>query len=116
MSDQGTAQNGNGNYQEAPASWNTKYLDPSGFECQITLREMTGVNLLKKASAAIQALVDAGCSPVTYNHNSKPKEEAEIHVCEFHNAEMKRYEKDGRSWYSHKLGDGTYCKGKAVSK
>ena len=24
-------------FEEAPASWNTRYLDPSGFECQLTL-------------------------------------------------------------------------------
>ena len=24
-------------FNEAPASWNTRYLDPSGFECQMPL-------------------------------------------------------------------------------
>jgi len=25
---------------------------------------------------------------------------------------MRRREKDGKVWYSHKLADGSYCKGK----
>ena len=32
------------------------------------------------------------------------------HYCEEHQAEFKRYEKDGRVWYSHKTADGKWCK------
>jgi hypothetical protein len=31
--------------------------------------------------------------------------------CEIHLLTMDRYEKDGRSWFSHKV-DGNWCKGK----
>jgi hypothetical protein len=101
------------NFQEAPASWNTRYIDPSGFECQLTLRSASGADLLKKAGAALSALVDAGCTPTVNNQpNGRPHEQPAMTVCEFHNAEMKRHEKDGQVWYSHKLADGSYCKGK----
>ena len=101
------------NFQEAPASWNTHYIDPSGFECQLTLRSASGADLLKKAGAALGALVVAGCTPAVINHTKgNSHEQPTMVVCELHNAEMKKHEKDGQVWYSHKLADGTYCKGK----
>ena len=40
------------------------------------------------------------------------KEAAGLPVfCSIHNEPMERREKDGQSWYSHKLPDGTWCKG-----
>ena len=38
---------------EAPASWNTRYITPDGFVCQITLRGENGKDLLEKANAAL---------------------------------------------------------------
>ena len=46
-------------WSEAPASWNTLYLDPNGFVCQLTLRADTGQELLPKASAALAKLLRA---------------------------------------------------------
>lgn len=97
-------------YTESPASWNTRYIDASGFECQLTLRAESGAELLKRASAALLALVNSGCVPVANNHNGN-NHNSDLKVCELHNAEMKRHEKDGAVWYSHKLADGSYCKG-----
>lgn len=34
-------------------------------------------------------------------------------MCTIHNEPMQRREKDGASWYSHKLPDGTWCRGAA---
>ena len=45
---------------EAPASWNTKYVTPDGFVCQLTLRGETGKDLLEKANAALTWLKDNG--------------------------------------------------------
>ena len=50
-------------YLEAPASWNTRYLNPEGFVCQITLRAESGRDLLEKANVAIAYLVETGCTP-----------------------------------------------------
>jgi len=32
-------------------------------------------------------------------------------LCSLHNVEMQQRGKDGQTWYSHKLSDGTWCKG-----
>lgn len=108
-------------FEEAPASWNTRYLDPSGFECQLTLRAATGSDLLKKAAGAMKALVDAGCTPAATkptNGNGKPQEAPRMPDgtpdptwCPIHAVAMKRHEKDGQVWYSHKDGE-LYCRGK----
>jgi hypothetical protein len=38
------------------------------------------------------------------------KAEPPAHFCQEHQAEYKRFEKDGRIWYSHKALDGKWCK------
>jgi hypothetical protein len=114
-------------FPEAPASWNTKYVDPNGFECQITLRGETGSDLLEKAANAINYLLKNGCTPFVYYRNgfrlveSKStegkKDEAQSDGtdnpawCPIHECEMKRWDKNGRVWYSHKA-DGEWCSGK----
>ena len=32
-------------------------------------------------------------------------------VCSIHGVKMNRHEKDGAAWYSHRLADGSWCKG-----
>jgi hypothetical protein len=126
--------NGNNNqspksndFPEAPASWNTRYIDSNGFECQITLRGETGSELLEKAALAINYLLQNGCIPYTYYRNgsrqvdSKTDESKKEDVtsngkdnlawCPIHQCEMKRWDKNGRVWYSHKV-DGGWCSGK----
>jgi hypothetical protein len=130
--------NGNNNqspksndFPEAPASWNTRYVDSNGFECQITLRGETGSELLEKAASAINYLLKNGCIPyVFYRNGSRPienksgesrKEEGKENGkdngkdnpawCPIHQCEMKRWDKGGRVWYSHKV-DGEWCNGK----
>jgi hypothetical protein len=114
-------------FPEAPASWNTRYVDSNGFECQITLRGETGSDLLEKAANAINYLLKNGCTPFTYYRNgsrqveNKPdennKEAAKSNDkdnpawCPIHQCEMKRWDKNGRVWYSHKF-DGEWCSGK----
>ena len=124
-------------FDEAPASWNTKYVDPNGFECQITLRGESGSELLEKANNAIAYLLQNGCTPYVYTrYGSRPAEtkpddpkngkdqgngtngtngsngtNSNLSWCPIHQCEMKRWERDGRVWYSHKA-DGEWCKGK----
>jgi hypothetical protein len=38
-------------FTESPVSWNTRYLNPEGFECQFTLRGESGQEVLEKADA-----------------------------------------------------------------
>lgn len=116
-------------FNEAPASWNTRYVDASGFECQLTLRAESGSELLEKASHAIAYLLENGCTPSVFYRggprqpeakeektsngkgNGQSQEDGNPAWCPIHECEMKRWEKDGRVWYSHKA-DGSWCRGK----
>ncbi len=113
---------------EAAASWNTRYVTPDGFVCQLTLRGETGKDLLEKANAALSWLKENGYLPSEINgyrsrsNNAKPENnnqpsngngshgESE-NLCPIHQCEMRRWEKDGRVWFSHKTEDG-WCTGK----
>jgi len=115
-------------FTESPASWNTRYVSPEGFECQITLRGETSQEVLEKATTAIADLLSNGCLPVVSRYSNSSKASASVPEngnnnpnspnggnqnswCLIHQCEMKRWEKDGRSWFSHKHGDG-WCSGK----
>lgn len=103
------------NFTEAPASWNVRY-NLGGYDCQLTLRGDNGAEVLTRSQAALKWLIDNGAQPTTHapaNGNGNGHAETDIKVCELHDAEMKRHEKDGQVWYSHKLASGEYCKGKA---
>jgi hypothetical protein len=128
--------NGTATFTESPASWNTKYLDPRGYECQLTIRAKNETELLEKATKAIEYLLANACTPAVFFRNGtykadsivKEQEKSEVsteennHIehnssstwCPIHQCEMKRWDKDGRVWYSHKV-DGHWCKGKQVS-
>ena len=96
-------------YTEAPASWNTSYVTSDGFVCRITLRGDNGKDLLEKANTAMAFLREHGFRPdqkPTHNNNR------EVQLCPIHQSEMRRYEKDGKSWFSHKTEDGKWCRGK----
>ena len=98
---------------EAPVSWNTKYIDPRGFQCQLTLRGNTGYQLFDKVDAALDRLLESECRPYPDNRPTKQAKPLSVHnptFCYLHDVQMDRYEKDGRSWYSHKHGD-SWCKG-----
>jgi hypothetical protein len=122
-------------FDEAPASWNTRYLDPNGFECQITLRGETGSELLEKATSAVAYLMKNGCIPYSYrsgagrkegssrqtqggtngnlktNPDGKENSNGNSSWCPIHQCEMKKWDKEGCVWYSHKV-DGKWCNGK----
>ena len=76
--------NTNGNqeiqFPEAPASWNTRYVHPLGFECQITLRAERGLDLMEKVEAATAFLLKNGCEPYLYRLSGSRKELEEEHA------------------------------------
>jgi len=96
-------------FLEAPASWNVRYATTSGFVCMLTLCSETGLELLEKADAALSFLLEKGYSPCDNNNHHNGKE---TKLCPIHNCEMKRREKDGKTWFSHRLEDGGWCRGK----
>jgi len=102
-------------FSEAPASWNTLYLSPEGFRCQLTLRGDSGKEIIEKAQAALAHLQSQGCQPqpshTTLKASNGNGHAKDVRLCPIHQAEMRRWEKDGKVWFSHKLDDG-WCKGK----
>jgi len=100
-------------FTESPASWNTRYVTPQGFVCQITIRGENGKDLLEKADSALNYLSTQGYRPDTYQRrNGKSNGKGQGKQCPIHHCQMKRYEKEGKTWYSHKLEDGSWCYGK----
>jgi len=103
-------------YMESPASWNTRYVTPEGFTCQITIRGENGKDLLDKAGVALSYLLEHGYKPEENRH--QPRKAATKSAassgkwCALHDCELKRFEKDGRVWFSHKTDDGSWCRGK----
>jgi len=116
---------------ESPASWNTRYQTPEGFICQITLRGENGKDLLEKANIALKWLLENGflpCDFVPYrpkNNNQNPNTpltseanppetptNGNAHICPIHDVEMRKWEKNGKVWFSHKV-DGGWCTGKS---
>jgi hypothetical protein len=98
-------------FPKAPASWNTKFVDPNGFECQITLRGESGSELLEKAANAIHYLIEKVCTPYVYYRNTTrqvetmPDKDKKDEVqnnntdnpawCPIHQCEMKSWDKGG---------------------
>jgi len=119
-------------YTEAPASFCVKLLSPAGFDCMLTLRGMTGAELLPKAEALLAWANEHGYTPTPSNGRNgnghaattgTPNAEApadvqtddqgkRYRVCEVHQARMHEKAGKGGTWYSHQLADGTWCKGK----
>ena len=127
VSEQGVA------FMEAPASWNTRYISKAGFECQLTLRHADPTALLKLANEIMGKMAEAGVVPVVGNGYARkaasPSDGAAAvpapaaangngsahgpEWCAVHQAEMKLHTRNGQSWYSHKMPDGTWCRGTA---
>ena len=99
-------------FTDAPASWNTRYVTQNGYVCQITIRGENGKDLLEKADIALNYLTEHGYKPDTYQRHNGNKGNGETRMCSIHQCQMKRYDKDGKSWFSHKLDDGSWCYGK----
>ena len=103
-------------FTESPASWNTRYVTKDGFVCQITIRGKNGKDLLEKADIALNYLTEHDYNPDTYqrrNGNKDNGSNVQGKQCPIHQCQMKRYEKEGKTWFSHKLEDGSWCYGKA---
>jgi len=44
---------------------------------------------------------------------STQNEQRDDHICPIHGVPMKKHTQNGDTWYSHKLDDGTWCRGGA---
>jgi len=114
-------------YSETLATWTTRYVDPSGFECLLSIQAETGSQVIKKAEGAIAYLTELKCLPLhPGNCNGNGQEKAsksdaivEVKqdgnsgktICPIHKIEMTRWSKNGRTWFAHRWQDG-WCNGK----
>lgn len=107
-------------FTEAPASWNTTYINPDGFICTLTLRNGNGIQLLDRAAVAMNHLLATGCKPSNrYGNgsgngtgNGAPASAADPLLCPIHQVKMILHKKGDQHWLSHKLDDGSWCRGK----
>jgi len=109
-------------FAEAPASWNVRYRTPEGFDAMLTLRGASGEDVLPRAERAIVWLQEHGCEPTTGhggndNGYKEDEQEPDTKVCPIHHVAMKRREKQGDVWWSHKAVDPStgaeyWCRGK----
>lgn len=87
---------------EAPASVNVR-LAVQGREVQFTLRDTDEGRLVERLAALLARFpVEAPTAPPATSDQG---------WCSVHSLPMRLNEKEGRTWYSHKVGD-TWCKGK----
>ena len=105
---------------EAPASANFKADHPAGFIVQFTIRNHEVSTVLKRVDQLAKHLIDKGWKTNGRAFNAPPpppvaKVEVEMVAdpgfCTIHQVQMKRREKDGQIWYSHKAGE-EWCRGK----
>jgi hypothetical protein len=92
---------------EAPASANV-FVTLKGRQVQLTLRDTCETRLLYRLSVVLDQFplepsAQASTAPQT----------PEKGWCTIHQVAMKLNEKEGRQWYSHKVGEG-WCKGRGV--
>ena len=89
---------------EAPASANC-HVTIAGRQVQVTLRDTDETRLLARLTAL---LAQYPVEQASRHASAQPPEG----WCQVHQVQMRRNEKDGRSWYSHQAPDGGWCKGK----
>jgi hypothetical protein len=89
---------------EAPVSANC-HVTIAGRQVQVTLRDTDETRLLSRLTAL---LAQYPVEPAAVSQG-----ETREGWCQVHQVQMRRNEKDGRSWWSHKAEDGSWCKGKA---
>ena len=61
----------------------------------------------------IDKMIENGFTPekIIYQAEKEPPKEIESHICPIHNVEMRKWEKENKVWYSHKM-NGSWCTGK----
>ena len=92
---------------EAPSSVNC-HLVIDGRQVQLTLRDHDEGRLLERLEVVLKAypVPQASTGP------SAPPDQGQD-WCHLHNVKLHlNHGKDGRTWYSHKTAEGTFCKGK----
>jgi len=91
---------------EAPASVNC-HITIEGRQVQVTLRDTDETRLLERLASLLRQYPLAETQQPTQQANGSQKG-----WCARHGVQMTQNHKNGRSWWSHRLADGTWCKGR----
>jgi len=86
---------------EAPASANA-YLVINGRQVQLTLRGADELEVLQRLERILERY------PMATLHDGPTGQG----WCSIHQVPMKETTKNGRTWRSHRLADGSWCKGR----
>jgi hypothetical protein len=81
----------------------------------VTLRGTDFASVKAQVEAASQWLsVQAPAQPPTQppRQGTTPPAHDDSPYCRVHQAVLKRYERNGQVWYSHKTAEGRWCRGK----
>ena len=99
---------------EAPVSITLK-ATLHGHEVMVTLRGVDFASVKAQVEQASEWLsVQAPAQPPTQPPSQGTMQSAheDSPYCHKHKAVLKRYERNGQVWYSHKTADGRWCRGK----
>ena len=95
---------------EAPASMTLRF-ELHGYDILFTVRGESGRDLLGKIGAVLGELDSMGAKPLGGRGNGHSNGIG-AKMCPVHNVPLKRRERDGQTWWSHKTEDG-WCRGVA---
>jgi len=106
---------------QAGAEFNVFFKNPLGFKCHLKLHGLSGRDVLETAAGALAYLAannfvpehSTAVTPTEPTRENLPADgTASASYCTIHQCEMKRREKDGQVWYSHKIeGTDDWCRG-----
>src|SRR5712691_3206468 len=96
---------------EAPASVNC-HIVLEGRQVQVTLRGTDETLLLTRLATLLQQypVAQPPTEPPTQSTGSAVPDDNPY--CHIHKVPLKKFTKDGRTWYSHKTQNGSWCRGK----
>jgi hypothetical protein len=95
---------------EAPASVNC-HIMLAGRQVQVTLRDTDETRLLARLAALLQQYPIAQ-PPTPPDQGTAQPVPDDNPYCHIHKVPLKQFSKHGRTWYSHKTSDGSWCRGK----
>ena len=96
---------------EAPASANC-HITMEGRQVQVTLRDTDETRLLARMATLLQQYPMAQPPPQPPAQGTgQTAHQDDSPYCHIHKVALQKFSKDGRTWYSHKSPDGSWCKG-----
>ena len=95
---------------EYPVSWTVRYQSSRGYDCMFTVRGETVAEVTRQAGAVLDSL--DRCHPPAAEAPAADAPAQDPSWCAVHNVRMSRRERNGETWYSHKLAHDSWCRGK----